>query len=136
MCGRFANNQKLDQQAARFDAAAPGDDWQPSANCAPSQLLPIILSHGNKTWLRLAEWGFQCSWGKPLINTQSETAAEKNTFKESFANQRCIVPAAAFYEWQKIDGVKIPQIITCTDQNIFSIPGIWHNATVNNEKRG
>ena len=45
-------------------------------------------------------WGYQLGGGKQLINTRSETAAEKPLFRDSFARRRCLIPAAWYYEWQ------------------------------------
>ena len=38
----------------------------------------------------------------PLINCRIETAASKPTWRESFSRRRCVIPAAYFFEWQRI----------------------------------
>ena len=127
MCGRFANTQNIESQAAHFDADPRGATWTPSANCAPNQQIPIVFQYKHNRFLRLAEWGFQASWapGKTLINAQSESAAEKTTFKEAFRKRRCIVPANAFFEWKKIANGKQAMIFQCRNQPLFPMAGLW-----------
>ncbi len=43
-------------------------------------------------------WGYPMR-GKLLINARSETAAERPVFRESFRTRRCLIPAAAWFEW-------------------------------------
>ena len=46
-------------------------------------------------------WGYRLTGGKQLINTRSETAAEKPLFRDSFAHRRCLIPASWYYEWER-----------------------------------
>ena len=38
---------------------------------------------------------------------------------------RCLVPADAFYEWQKIGGVKQPFAFEVGDKELFAFAGLW-----------
>ncbi|WP_394251640.1 SOS response-associated peptidase family protein [Vibrio profundi] len=38
-----------------------------------------------------------------LINAQAETVSIKPTFKQSFSNNRVIVPCSVWYEWTNIN---------------------------------
>ena len=49
-------------------------------------------------------WGFVLENGRRLINTRSETAAEKPLFRDSYRLRRCLVPAAWYYEWERRTG--------------------------------
>ena len=51
-------------------------------------------------------WGYQLRNGKQLINTRSETAAERPMFRDSFALRRCLIPASMYFEWQHGGPVK------------------------------
>jgi len=43
--------------------------------------------------------------------------------------QRCILPAAGFYEWHVLaDGSKRPYYITCIDQPVFGFAGLWDSS--------
>jgi putative SOS response-associated peptidase YedK len=53
-----------------------------------------------------AKWGISKWDGKGvLINAKSETY-ENSRFWGSFANNRCLVPAHGYYEWQPLPGKK------------------------------
>ena len=46
-------------------------------------------------------WGFSVNGlAAPVVNARVETAAEKPSFRDSWLNRRCIIPAVSFYEWQ------------------------------------
>jgi hypothetical protein len=41
--------------------------------------------------------------GYSTINAKAETIATKPALRDAFKARRCIIPADAFYEWQKLD---------------------------------
>jgi len=48
------------------------------------------------------QWGIKPNWArKLLINAQSETVAQKKTFKRAFKERRCLIPCSGWYEWKK-----------------------------------
>ena len=70
----------------------------------PDSLVPVIASSktGEKTVFPMI-WGFHVEGiGRVIINARSESAAEKPTFRDSWAMHRCIVPASWYYEWEHI----------------------------------
>ena len=60
---------------------------------------------------------------KALINARSESVREKRSFKSSFTQRRCLVPADGFYEWTKVG--KLPHFFTLHGGAPFAIAGIW-----------
>lgn len=75
-------------------------------------------------------WGLIPFWSKEPksgpINARSETVTEKPTFKASFKQRRCLIPADGFYEWQKkSEGPKQPFFIHMKDKKPFALAGIW-----------
>src|SRR4051794_4740502 len=60
---------------------------------------------------------------KALINPRCETVREKRSFKESFAQRTCLVPADGFYEWTKVG--KRPHLFTFNNDEPFAIAGFW-----------
>ena len=46
-------------------------------------------------------------------------------FRGAFAKRRCIVPAAAFYEWKATPDGKIPHAIARLDGDPLAFAGIW-----------
>ena len=50
----------------------------------------------------LLQWGFPgFDKGKLLINARAEGVKDRPTFADSYAQRRCVLPAAGFYEWDK-----------------------------------
>jgi putative SOS response-associated peptidase YedK len=47
-------------------------------------------------------------------------------FRDAFARgRRCLIPADAFYEWQVVDGAKIPHAIARADGQPLVFAGLW-----------
>ena len=38
----------------------------------------------------------------PIINARVESAREKVTFRESWENRRCVIPASYYFEWEHL----------------------------------
>ncbi|MCB9309732.1 MAG: SOS response-associated peptidase [Lewinellaceae bacterium] len=135
MCGRSSLTKTEKEIEERFNATFYSEDLErynpiPNFNVAPTQRMPVITSD-NPTKLQLFRWGLIPSWAKDtkigfsLINARLETISEKPMFKSRLSRGRCIVPMDGFYEWKMQDGVKIPYRIVTTDQDIFSVAGLW-----------
>ena len=60
-----------------------------------------------------------------MINARIETVMEKSTFKKPLQKRRCLVPFDGFYEWKKTHKGKIPYRIVTTNQEIFTVAGLW-----------
>jgi len=63
-----------------------------------------------RTQLVMMRWGLVPSWhkdpkhlGVSAINAQAESLMEKPMWRRPLQKRRCLVPADAFYEWQKLD---------------------------------
>ena len=68
-------------------------------------------------------WGFPgFDKGKLLINARAESVKDRPTFADSFAERRCALPAAGFYEWDK---KKEKVIFTLPDKPILYLAGIY-----------
>ncbi len=63
----------------------------------------IATSRSGKRTVFPMQWGFHLS-GRTgttmLLNARSETAAQKQTFRESWRTHRCILPASYYFEWE------------------------------------
>ena len=59
--------------------------------------------------MALLRWGLVPFWSKDVkiaystINARSEEVASKPAFREALKRRRCLIPADAFYEWQRLD---------------------------------
>ena len=71
----------------------------------------------------ILKWGFiGFDKGRLLINARAESVRTKQTFAESFAARRCVLPAAGFYEWDK---KKEKVIFRSPDRTILYLAGIY-----------
>ncbi len=78
-------------------------------------------------WGLIPPWSKDASIGNKLINARSETVSEKPSFRDSFRERRCLVPATGFFEWKKQADkrTKQPILIKVTDHDIFAFAGLW-----------
>jgi len=129
MCGRFVI-ELSPELVARFFGLAGTPDLPPRYNVAPTQPVPVIreASDGSRR-LSMMRWGLVPSWAKDigdgLINARCETVNEKPSFRQTFRRRRCIIPASGFYEWQKVEKLKVPYYIHMVDSSPMPFAGIW-----------
>ena len=120
MCGRY----RLKDPQAAFDwlEVVPSFEVRPRFNIAPAQRIPVVTAGRVEEMI----WGIIPAWAKDskaLINARSESVREKRSFKSSFQQRRCLVPADGFYEWTRVG--KRPHFFTVNDGAPFAIAGIW-----------
>ncbi|TAN37787.1 MAG: SOS response-associated peptidase [Verrucomicrobia bacterium] len=129
MCGRYILTVKRKQIAAHFAAQdSTPDDATPSI-VAPSQVAPVITAEHK---LEAMRWGLRPTWepesGRSvlLINARAETLAQKPTFHQLLAQQRCFIPANGFFEWEKLPGGrKRPVCYRLRQHGLFAFAGLW-----------
>ena len=68
----------------------------------PTNTVPVIApGKDRKESVFLMKWGFSSERSKaPTVNARVESAADKPTFRESFAKRRCVIPASYYFEWE------------------------------------
>ncbi|WP_100627412.1 SOS response-associated peptidase [Algoriphagus formosus] len=130
MCGRYSLSKSKIELEERFQAEML-TDFKPRYNIAPTQLVPVVTSQSPKGF-SFFYWGITPEFGrnKPvsqkLINAKAESVHQKMTFKSSFKQRRCIIPADGFYEWKKLGKkTSIPHRFTLREGGLFSFAGIW-----------
>jgi putative SOS response-associated peptidase YedK len=135
MCGRSSLTKVEKEIEQRFNATFYSDELErynpiPNFNVAPTHMMPAI-TQDEPTVLQLYRWGLIPSWaqdtkvGAMMINARIETLTEKPAFRNLISTHRCILPLDGFYEWQRQGKDKIPHRIITTDQEIFSVAGLW-----------
>ena len=133
MCGRYASFLPPDLIARLFGTKNPLPNLKPTWNMAPAMDAPVVRRHpeSGDRHLDLLTWGFVPAFTKVLkearrpVNARAETVATSGMFRSAFAKRRCIVPAAAFYEWQPGAAGKTPYAIARVDGDPLAFAGIW-----------
>ena len=122
MCGRYALEATKSELWERYLLGEMKEDVEERAEIFPTNYTPLIMP-GNE--LVHHNWGFVEPFAKrPLINARAETILEKPTFSQPFRTARCLVPATAFFEWEKVGDEKLKRKIAVADIPIFSMAGI------------
>jgi putative SOS response-associated peptidase YedK len=109
-------------------------EWGPSYNVAPQTFQPVVRLNRDtgQREIVLMRWGLIPYWSKDskigysTINAKAETVATAPAFREAVRRRRCLVPADAFYEWQKLDAKhKQPFAIALASREPYGLAGLW-----------
>lgn len=132
MCGRYTVKASKDQMEKAFQASSKLSYQSiENYNAAPSQKLPVICLENDQKIISEMEWGLLPSWVKDKsdfkrpINARCEGILDKNMFRKSFIQQRCLVPATGFYEWDPNTKPKQPYYFHLPHRPLFAFAGIW-----------
>lgn len=127
MCGRFAS------------ALKPSDAWLELMqdwpellfdryNVSPtSQIGAFVDGH-----CHAMRWGLVPSWSKEIstkystFNARIESIESKPAFRHAWQhNQKCLIPALGYYEWQVEQGAKQPYFVTSDEGEPLVFAGLW-----------
>ncbi len=133
MCGRYASFLPPEFIARLFGTTNPLPNLPPTWNMAPTMSAPVVRRHPETgaRHLDALTWGLVPSFTKDLkaarkpINARAETVGTSGMFKMALAKRRCLVPAAAFYEWQATPDGKVPYAIARGDGEPLAFAGLW-----------
>jgi putative SOS response-associated peptidase YedK len=147
VCGRYIvrEQEALEKFLRRF-----GTHGRPKVaggfNVAPSSTVPVIrrsglgraafesAAYGSAALNEcvLLRWGLVPFWScgtppkYPTFNAPIERMEIAASFRGPWArSQRCIIPAAGFYEWQVRGRARQPFLIRVADQEVFGFAGLW-----------
>ena len=131
MCGRFSQGEPSHRISDYF-GAYPDDDLPDGLfNVPPTERIRVLLERDGDRRLAAAIWGFQPFWadgeaGRSWINARAETAWDSPAFGPALRSSRCIIPADAFYEWDRTASPRQPYAIgPATDGQLLPMAGIW-----------
>lgn len=135
MCGRMVLTHAHDALARLFEAEPANDLPEvPNYNVCPTNRIPVVTSEGSRRLYRPMRWGLIPPWykapngGPLLINARSETVAEKPAFRTAVRERRGLVPAAGFYEWDRIDTkTPLPYFVARADGEPMVFAAIWQD---------
>ncbi len=113
MCGRYAiiNGKKvLVAYTALNKVKLTENVFQglPRYNASPMQRLPVFAVRHDEPIAEQMQWWLIPHWskdGKPgfsSFNAKAETLDQSKLFAPYFKGSRCLIPADAFYEWQRV----------------------------------
>lgn len=141
MCGRFSQSERIDRVAELFgaepDPGLPDASW----NVAPTDAIRVVLEREERRVLTTARWGFRPPWREGAregsstptqgwINAKAETALDSPAFGRALRSHRCIIPADAFYEWDRGQSPSQPYAIgPAAGDGTLALAGIWTRTT-------
>jgi putative SOS response-associated peptidase YedK len=130
MCGRFYLIASAAEIRRKFNLDQV-PDLTPRYNIAPTQSSLIVIGEAKSRTTHMARWGLVPSWSRDLslaarmINAPAEEIDEKPVFRSALAQQRCLVPANGFYEWQTRGARKQPYKIGLRNWALCAFAGLW-----------
>lgn len=110
--------------------------FAPTYNAAPQSMQPVVRLNrdSGQREVALLRWGLVPYWAKDAkpayttINARAEEVAAKPAFREALKKRRCLVPADAFYEWQKLDAKnRRPHAIALRGGEPYAFAGLWEH---------
>jgi putative SOS response-associated peptidase YedK len=132
MCGRYASFLPAEFIARLFATVNPLPNLMPTWNMAPTKDAPVVRLHPcGERHLDALKWGLVPYFTTDLkkarkpINARSETVATSGMFRAAFAKRRCLLPAAAYYEWRDDPDGKVPFAVARVDGDPVAFGGIW-----------
>lgn len=135
MCFRTKLNSRIRDIEKTFDSRfldPTSYEPQEEINAFDFKKTPVITDE-NRGEIQMFHWGLIPFWAKEdtikkmTLNAKIETVTKKPAFRNS-VNNRCLVIADGFYEWQWQDPKgkeKQKYLITPGEQKIFAFAGIY-----------
>ena len=132
MCGRFSLHTNKKKLAEAIAQAIP-EQFEPSYNIGPgSDILAIAKGAEQPATAGMMHWGLRTPQNFH-INARLETVDITPRFRDSWAEQRCLIPANGFYEWYE-DGIsKQPYYIYPLSDELLYFAGLWFPSAASNE---
>jgi putative SOS response-associated peptidase YedK len=133
MCGRFSQGEPSRHISDYFGACADDDLPYGLYNVPPTETIRMVVQRDGERRLAAARWGFQPFWaasaGAPTrswINARAETAFGSPAFGPALRATRCVIPADAFFEWDRAVSPRQPYAIGPAETTgMLALAGIW-----------
>tara|TARA_Y100001970_G_scaffold69287_1_gene88380 strand:- start:919 stop:1572 length:654 start_codon:yes stop_codon:yes gene_type:complete len=122
MCGRFSLASNLQELNNEFSSKM-SCNFPAKYNISPGQNSVVISLMKNNFYINQIQWGFKIpKLGKLVINARSETINDKPLFKNLLQQNRCLIPANSWFEWNK---EKKPYLIKHRKKDIIAFAGLY-----------
>ncbi len=148
MCGRFTSTSTVTDLAEVFGVEeVRAEPLEPRYNVAPS--LPVYAvalrrpgggsdqavhrALGTFRWGLIPSWATDPAVGNRMINARAEGITTKPAYRRAVVARRCLIPADAFYEWQRRVGAdgraagRLPHAVRRRDGRPIALAGIWES---------
>ncbi len=93
-----------------------------------------VIAMDDPDRVQLRQWGLIPAWvnhriqadkiRKGTYNARAETLHEKPSFRQPLETGRCLIIAGGFFEWQLVNGIKIPWYIRLRSGEPFVFAGL------------
>jgi putative SOS response-associated peptidase YedK len=127
MCGRFASAIKPSEAWLELMQQWPEELFN-RYNVSPATQIGAFVD-GVCYAMR---WGLVPFWSKEIstrfatFNARIESIETKPAFRHAWAhNQKCLIPALGYYEWQTEQGAKQPYFVTSKQHEPLVFAGLW-----------
>ncbi len=135
MCGRFSQGEPSHRISDYF-GAYPDDDLPAGLyHVPPTEMVRAVLVRDGERRLAAFRWGFVPCWAdadagpaRSWINARAETAATSPAFGPALRSRRCVIPADAFYEWDRRVTPRQPYAIGPAAGGFLALAAIWSGA--------
>jgi putative SOS response-associated peptidase YedK len=129
MCGRYLRRSDKQRIAEAFRVGMGLEELclEPEDDIAPGSIQPVVLTgESGEHGIALMRWGFKLP-DRHLFAARSEGIDQAKFWRDSFQQRRCIIPADAIFEWQKVErGKKKPKYeVVIPGREPFGIAGVW-----------
>ena len=134
MCGRFSQGEPSHRISDYFGAYPDEDLPDGLYNVPPTEAIRVVVERADGRHLAAARWGFLPFWAsgeqskatRSWINARAETAWDSPAFGRALRTRRCVIPADAFYEWDRTAQPRQPYAIgPSTAGDMLALAGIW-----------
>lgn len=134
MCFHSKQSKEAQELEKRFRAKFDrGTSYTPATYNGFQHPSTPVITHLHPDKIQLYHWGLIPFWAKDntirknTLNAKIETIHEKPSFR-NVVNNRCLVLADAFYEWQWLDEkgkYKQPYELSLPHHEVFAFAGLW-----------
>ena len=84
-----------------------GDPMLTEGEIRPTNVVPAVaFTRSGRPGIFPMKWGFTIPGVRPVFNARVETAPVRQSFREAWAQHRCVLPASCYYEWKHLPGEK------------------------------
>jgi len=127
-----------DQAEVELEVPASHRWWTFSGrfNVAPAHSVPVVRQHEGESEAVMMRWGFVPSPVKEAVthlgaaHISSQVLDRSRDFGKAWLHgQRCIIPVAGFYVWQRApEGFRQPHFVRLPERPVFGIAAVWARA--------